>query len=543
MLIALLVTVLVFEQASMMAICAGRMQGMHISTLSALIFTGKHARRIYLFSLRLVIRILGITLPFLAAAAAVAWFLLTDFDINYYLSEQPPAFLAAVISIGLLLLTMTLILGRHLLSWSLALPLILFTATSPANSFAQSKQLTHSHKKTILVTLGSWALAAFLFGFMLLGIFQLLATQLVPLFFNSITILVVVLGGMIAAWALVNLLLTTLTGGSFSCITLRLYTHCGAELKTDQLQESEQRRPWQITPSKLALAMLGATIIAVLVGFWLLDGVQTEDNVMVIAHRGAAGKAPENTMAAFFQAMDDGTDWLEIDVQETADGQVVVVHDSDFMKLAGVDTKVWDGTLQQLQKIDVGSWFAPEFAGEHIPTLEQVLEAARGRAKVLIELKYYGYDQQLEQRVAEIVEKTDMVKNVALMSLKYEGVQKFQTLRPDWNVGLLLSKAMGNITNLDVDFLAVNMVMASSGFIRRAHAAGKKVFVWTVNDSVSMSQMISIGVDGLITDEPELARTVLIQRQDLSSVERLLIHTAILVGRPVPEHIYRDDSP
>jgi glycerophosphoryl diester phosphodiesterase len=253
LLIALLITVLVFEQASMMAICAGRMQGMHINTLSALIFTGKHAQRIYFFSLRLVLRILGITLPFLAAATAVAWFLLTDFDINYYLSEQPPAFLAAVISIGLLLLTMTLILGRYLLSWSLALPLILFTTTSPANSFAQSKQLTQSHKKTILITLGSWALAAFLLGFMLLGIFQLLATQLVPLFFDSITILVVVLGGMIAALALINLLLTTLTGGSFSCIILRLYTHCGAELKTDQLQESEQRRPWTMGRTGLKL--------------------------------------------------------------------------------------------------------------------------------------------------------------------------------------------------------------------------------------------------------------------------------------------------
>ena len=72
---------------------------------------------------------------------------------------------------------------------------------------------------------------------------------------------------------------------------------------------------------------------------------------MVIAHRGAAGKAPENTMASIRQAIEDGTDWIEIDVQETADGKVVVIHDSDFMKLAGVNMKVWDGTLHELKAI------------------------------------------------------------------------------------------------------------------------------------------------------------------------------------------------
>lgn len=213
------------------------------------------------------------------------------------------------------------------------------------------------------------------------------------------------------------------------------------------------------------------------------------------------------------------------------------------MKLAGVNTKVWDGTLQQLQQIDIGSWFAPEFSNERVPTLAQVLDRARGNTKVLIELKYYGHDQQLEQRVADIVENADMVNDVAIMSLKYEGIKKFRALRPDWDVGLLLSTAIGNITNLEMDFLAVNMAMAAPGFIRRTHSAGKQVFVWTVNDQISMSRMISLGIDGLITDEPELARKVLVDREDLSSVERLLIHTAMLAGQPIPKRIYRDQSP
>jgi glycerophosphoryl diester phosphodiesterase len=87
------------------------------------------------------------------------------------------------------------------------------------------------------------------------------------------------------------------------------------------------------------------------------------------------------------------------------------------------------------------------------------------------------------------------------------------------------------------------MGMASGGFVRRAHEVGKQVFVWTVNDPISMSRMMSLGVDGIITDEPEMARQVLAEREQLSSVERLLIHTALLFGQSFTPKQYRDNSP
>lgn len=309
------------------------------------------------------------------------------------------------------------------------------------------------------------------------------------------------------------------------------------------LTGSEQGGRMRMTAPRFALLLIGCTAVAVMLGAWLLNGIQTEDNVSIIAHRGAAGKAPENTLASIRQAVKDSTDWVEIDVQETIDGKIVVIHDSDFMKLAGVDKKVWNGSLKELQEIDIGSWFDPKFSTERIPTLADVLEEVRGKARLLIELKYYGHDQQLEQRVVDIVEQAGMVDDVAIMSLKHEGIQKFQALRPNWSTGLLLTKAIGNLSKLDVDFLAVNTAMATSGFIRRTQSAGKQVYVWTVNDQVSMSRMMSLGVDGIITDEPELARTVFVERSELNSIERLLIHTAVLLGRPVPQRTYRDQSP
>ena len=222
-----------------------------------------------------------------------------------------------------------------------------------------------------------------------------------------------------------------------------------------------------------------------------------------------------------------------------ADGEVVVIHDSDLMKIGRVNLAIWDATYPQLQGIDVGSWFAPEFSGERVPKLRQVLELCKGRARVDIELKYYGHDVRLEERVVEIVEASGMESEVVVMSLKYEGIQKLRELRPDWTVGLLTATALGDLTRLDADFLAVHANLATPHFIRRAHRRGKEVFVWTINDPSQMSRMISRGVDSLITDQPALARAVIQERAEMNVVERLLLELSLWLGaessQPGPE--------
>jgi glycerophosphoryl diester phosphodiesterase len=144
----------------------------------------------------------------------------------------------------------------------------------------------------------------------------------------------------------------------------------------------------------------------------------------------------------------------------------------------------------------------------------------------MIELKYYGHDVRLEQRVAEIVEEEGMAEQVAVMSLKRAGIEKMHALRPDWRTGLLAARALGDLSRLDVDFLAVNTGQLSLGMIRRAHGAGKDVYVWTVDDPMTMSRMISMGVDGLITNEPALAREVMEARNALNAPERLALWLA-----------------
>jgi glycerophosphoryl diester phosphodiesterase len=261
-------------------------------------------------------------------------------------------------------------------------------------------------------------------------------------------------------------------------------------------------------------------------GHVLLSRVGQERAVEIIAHRGAAGSRPENTMAAVTKAIEDRADWVEIDVQEDADGEVVVAHDSDFMKLAGVDLKVWEATADDIARIDIGSWFGPEYQDQRTPFLKDVLLAARGKSKVIIELKYYGHDVDLERKVAEIVEEAMMSKDVAVMSLKYPGLQKMQSIRPELRSGVLAAKAIGDLSGLEADFLAVNTGQVSSRMIANAKSVGKDVYVWTVDDPVTMSRMISMGVDGLITNEPALARDVMQRRNELSTGERLLLWLA-----------------
>jgi len=261
-----------------------------------------------------------------------------------------------------------------------------------------------------------------------------------------------------------------------------------------------------------------------------MHSVRLPDNTQVMAHRGSSKAAPENTLASVKRAIEDGADWLEIDVQETADGKVVVYHDSDFMRLAGKDLKVWNATLADLRDIDVGSWFAPEFAGERVPTLGQVLDQCRGHIGVNIELKYYGHDEQLEQRVADVVASHRMDAHVTAMSLKIDLVKKMKSIRPDWKVGLLMSVSAGNPKNIDADFLAVNAKFANRNMIQSAHRNAKEVYVWTVDDAPTMSVMIGRGVDCIITNHPALARSVIAERAAMSVPQRLLLELAALFG-------------
>ena len=540
---ALGVTIITFEQASMQAVAVAKLQEEYITAISSISFALRHIQKIFLFANRLILRLLIIMLPFLALAGLVAFLLITEHDINYYLSQKPPEFMKVVAINGVIILLMAIFVLRKLLSWSLALPLILFNGVSPADSFARSEEMTRERKKEIFVYFAKWAVVSFLAGFIVLGTINFIGDALAANYFNAIKILIFIIGLFAVLLSLANFFITIFTSGTFAALTVLLANRYGAALKSEGLNIKELSSTWKVNKTKIVVTFVGLSIASLIMGSMFLDSSSKLQDIEIFAHRGAAGKAPENTMAAFKQAIVDKADWIELDVQESKDGEVVVIHDSDVMKLAGVSPKIWESTLEELQKIDIGSWFDPKFAGEKIPTLKEVLEEVKGKVKVLIELKYYGHDIALEQKVVDIVEALGMSQDVAVMSLKPEQVKKIKAIRPEWKSGILLSKVVGDISKMDVDFLAVNLGMMHPSFIKRTHAVGKKLYVWTADDPITIFKMLTYGADGIITNEPEMARKVVEERNNLKPIERLILHTAVILGKKLPTKAYRDNSP
>lgn len=459
--------------------------------------------------------------PLVVVIAAAYLTLLRRYDINYYLTEKPPAFwgsaAVAALAAGYALWGMAKLLAR----WLAAPGMVADGLGSSETRRAVAARGAPPPRARL--ALGQWlaasALAPVALAALGAGVFAVAA----PWWPRSLTAIAIGLGlCVVAGWAAAlacNLLSTAALAGL-----------AAAMLPTNVSPDERPAAPSWLTRGRVAAGAVLLVLLSAVAGFAAIGAATVDDDIAVIAHRGAALAAPENTLASVRAAIDAGADWVEIDVQESRDGEVIVFHDSDFMKAAGVATKVWDVTAEELARIDVGARVGPEFAGERVPTLGDVLELCRDRIGVLVELKYYGHNVDLERRVADRVEAAGMAPQTMFMSLDRAGVRRLKALRPDWRVGLLLSVYVGRASHLEADFLAMNASFINARSLRVARRQGREVYAWTVNDPVAMASLASLGVAGLITDDPALARGSLDEWSDLSPVGRLLLQVAGSVG-------------
>lgn len=489
---------------------------------SGLALVVRRVSALFRFGAGLTLRVLAFVLP-AALVCGGLWLLrVSDYDINYYLTTRPPVFLTTVAVIGAILAVVGIILLVRLTNWAIALHLVLFRDTAPTAAFRESTELMRSARRALLGRLVGWGIIFWGIKAGLALIAGLLSSWAYAYYGDALGAVARVSLAITAVWLLADGVASAWGNGALSVLLLDTYTLRTGDEPAPAAEPGRQRNAALVAVLLIAaLALAGGGLSTTVRQMNDATAVRT---VEIIAHRGAAGSRPENTMASVEKALDDRADWVEIDVQETADGEVVVAHDSDFMKLGGNPLKVWDATMEDISEIDIGSWYDAAYADQRTPTLREVLELARDRGgKVLIELKYYGHDVALEQKVADIVDSLDMGDQIAVMSLKLPGLRKMQELRPDWISGILAARAIGDLSGLDADFLAVNTGAATLTLIDRAHDQGQKLYVWTVDDAASMSRMISMGVDGLITNEPALARQVMEARNALTTAERLLL--------------------
>jgi glycerophosphoryl diester phosphodiesterase len=527
-------TLIALEQACLMVLLSIQDGGIIHKVWNAFRRAMAQAIGIHGLALRIVLRIIFYSIPFLMTAGLIYWLLLGDYDINYYLASWPTEFKLAIIGVIFLAIGLAVILIRYSVQVVYSLPILLFESKKPAEALRASRLQSKQRGLPIAMGIVIWGATVMVAYGLSAAVFYWIGRLAVPLIIGFSTFLVLGIGLLFLGFTLCQFLISIAATVSFSALVMHLYGLRNPTLKTLNGGVKGGITGWhhQKLPASGRVVMIGVIIsfiIAALTGWGLLSSADLADRTEVVAHRGASGAAPENTMAAIEQAIADGAHWVEIDVQRTADDRVVVIHDRDLKRIAKSPLVVSQTPYAQLARIDVGSWFHPRFASQRIPTLEAVLAHCRHKIKVNIELKYYGWDPLLASRVIDMVEHTQMEKEIVVMSLKPEAVAQVKSARPHWQVGLLAAATLTDLTRVDADFLAVHSKMVTPGFMRRVHSKDKTLQAWTINDTAGMTKMFGMGVDALITDEPRLATRLLAQRAAMEPVARMLVTAGLLI--------------
>ena len=228
----------------------------------------------------------------------------------------------------------------------------------------------------------------------------------------------------------------------------------------------------------------------------------------ITAHRGASAVYPENTMAAFQGAWELGADWIELDVQQTRDGQLIIMHDSNTKRTTGVNGNVWEMDYAEIEKLDAGSFFSSRFAGEKIPLLAEAAEFSKETGiRLNIELKPTGHEIDFEKAVVDIIHEYNMENDCVITSQSYGTLERVKEYDPEIVTVYVMSLAYGNITKLTAaDHFSVEASSATGRLVSRVHNAGKQIYAWTVNSESSINSMIERNVDNIITDNIPLAR-------------------------------------
>ncbi|MBI3805264.1 MAG: glycerophosphodiester phosphodiesterase [Nitrospirae bacterium] len=225
--------------------------------------------------------------------------------------------------------------------------------------------------------------------------------------------------------------------------------------------------------------------------------------ILIWAHRGASGHAPENTLASFEKAMAMGADGIECDLRESREGELVVFHDPTIKRLTRQAGRVVDLSLSELKQLDIGTWFAPDFAGQTVVTAKELIAKIPPPFLLNLEIKAAA-----PQKIVDLVRGTGMADRVVVSSFDHTLLKKLRTLHPTLPIGYLidrepLKKILQEARRLEAVSLHLPSKRMSPELIEQAHQAGFKVYVYTVNDPDQMRYFIEIGIDGLFTNYPD----------------------------------------
>lgn len=252
--------------------------------------------------------------------------------------------------------------------------------------------------------------------------------------------------------------------------------------------------------------------------FYLKDALS---GIRISSHRGNSHVAPENTLPALDNAIIARSDYAEIDIRQTKDQVIVLMHDESLWRTAGLNQNIWALNFKQVEELDAGTWFGLEFMHTPVPTLEEAFQFCKGKIKLNIEIKSSGHE--IEEQLVALIEQYDFEYQCIVSSRSYDSLIRVKQLNSNIKTGLILTAAYGNFYDKKyVDFFSIRSQFITSHIVESAHRAGKAVHVWTVNSINEIERVKSIGVDCIITDNPTLTREILYRNDNNQTFIQLL---------------------
>ena len=245
----------------------------------------------------------------------------------------------------------------------------------------------------------------------------------------------------------------------------------------------------------------------------------------IIAHRGSAGEAPENTLAAFELALKQGCDAIELDIHLSKDDRLIVCHDSTINRTTDGTGAIREMTADELKQFDCGRWFHESYVGEKLPLLEEVFDLVPEHIMINVEIKE-TYDGQIEQRLLHMLRDRNRLPQVVVSSFDHKSLRRLKMSEPDVKIGVLYNQNAvdhcGLADLLGVPVYALHPYSKRIGIedIERAVSRGLQVYPWTINGEEAMEQAIDSGVSGIITDYPAVLKRILSSRNLYTAVNQ-----------------------
>jgi len=480
---------------------------------------------VFRFCVATVAVALALLAPLLLWVAVLYRWLLHDHDINYYLAARPPEFYRAL-SLALPFAVIWAVAVVWLFVRILpALPAF-FDGHRPARTAAAfGWGVSRRRFWTLLSRLGGAGLITGATRAALGGTLFLMASAIVDRISAASTSLQPVIVATAVAGAIgaaLDVVVTFLGFAWLSALLTAFYVE-EADTAAPRAEPAVIAPPTWAAGRYVAVLIAGALIVNAGATLTTLERTAVSPNFLVIAHRAGAHDGPENTLLALERAIESRADMAEIDVQRTKDGVVVVNHDADLMRMARDPRKIAMTDYAEFANARLGRDDEPAADDRRLARLDEFLERAHGRIRLAIELKYYGWDEQLGPQVVSEIRARHAEADVMLISLSLQAIEQVRRLAPEIESGYLSSVSVGSLDGLPVKALALSRQRSTAQTISDAHARRLQVYVWTLNDASGMVEMIGRGADGIITDAPRVAVRVRNELRTMTSTELLLL--------------------